>query len=93
MPLLLGILLPFIGTVLGSAMVFLIKGEINIKICNSRNKDACISVDGQQSFKLECDDKIIIKKLEKKITLISSTQEKFYNALRSKLNWSGVPHA
>ena len=32
MPLLLGILLPFIGTVLGSAMVFLIKGEINIKI-------------------------------------------------------------
>ncbi len=68
-------------------------GEINIKICNSRNKDACISVDGQQSFKLECDDKIIIKKLEKKITLISSTQEKFYNALRSKLNWSGVPHA
>jgi NAD+ kinase len=68
-------------------------GEINIQICNSRNKDACISVDGQQSFKLECDDKIIIKKLEKKITLISSTQEKFYNALRSKLNWSGVPHA
>ena len=32
MPLLLGILLSFIGTVLGSAMVFLIKGEINIKI-------------------------------------------------------------
>ena len=28
---LIGILLPFIGTVLGSSMVFLIKGEINIK--------------------------------------------------------------
>lgn len=32
MPILLGILLPFIGTVLGSAMVFLIKGEINNKL-------------------------------------------------------------
>lgn len=32
MPILLGILLPFIGTVLGSGMVFLIKGEINIKL-------------------------------------------------------------
>ena len=32
MPILLGILLPFIGTVLGSSMVFLIKGEINIKL-------------------------------------------------------------
>ena len=32
MPILIGILLPFIGTVLGSSMVFLIKGEINIKL-------------------------------------------------------------
>ena len=68
-------------------------GKIQIKVCSSRNKDACISVDGQQPFQLQCDDKIVIQKLEKKITLISSTQEKFYNALRSKLNWSGVPHA
>lgn len=68
-------------------------GEIKIKICSNRNKNACISVDGQQSFQLECNDEIVVKKLEKKVTLISSTQEKFYNALRSKLNWSGVPHA
>lgn len=68
-------------------------GKIQIKVCSNRNKDACISVDGQQPFQLQCDDKIVIQKLEKKITLISSTQEKFYNALRSKLNWSGVPHA
>ena len=32
MPILIGILLPFLGTVLGSAMVFLVKGEINIKV-------------------------------------------------------------
>lgn len=32
MPILIGILLPFLGTALGSAMVFLVKGEINIKI-------------------------------------------------------------
>lgn len=32
MSILIGILLPFIGTVLGSSLVFLIKGELNIKL-------------------------------------------------------------
>ena len=32
MSILIGILLPFLGTVLGSAMVFLIKKEINNKL-------------------------------------------------------------
>ena len=32
MPILIGILLPFLGTLLGSSMVFLIKGEINNKL-------------------------------------------------------------
>jgi len=68
-------------------------GQIKIKVTPGRNKTTGISVDGQQSFELQSEDQIVIKKIEKKITLISSTPEKYYEALRSKLNWSGVPHA
>ena len=68
-------------------------GEIRIKVTPGRNKSARISVDGQQAFDLEIEDQIVINKMNQKITLISSTPEKYYDALRSKLNWSGVPHA
>lgn len=69
------------------------KGKLNISICQSRTKSIQIAVDGQEPFILETDDNVLIENLGKSIKLISSTQEKFYNALRSKLNWSGVPHA
>ena len=31
--------------------------------------------------------------IDKKVKLICCTQEKFFNALRSKLNWRGEPYA
>lgn len=69
------------------------KGELSITICNGRVKESSISIDGQESFDLFIDDVIVVKSFEKKISLINSTQKQFYNALTSKLNWSGVPHA
>ena len=39
------------------------------------------------------EDKVFVSKYEKKVQLVCATREKFYNALRSKLNWSGGPHA
>ena len=50
-------------------------------------------VDGQEPVNLMAGDKIEIKRIDKKIKLICCTQEKFFNALRSKLNWRGEPHA
>ncbi|MCR5188699.1 MAG: NAD(+)/NADH kinase [Treponema sp.] len=69
------------------------EGIINVEIEPCRAKDLSISVDGQEHEKLLVGDSISICKYEKKIKLISCTREKFYNALRSKLNWSGGPHA
>lgn len=68
-------------------------GVITIKVLPSRQKEVVVIVDGQKPFKITSGDFINIKLLEKKVKLVGCTTEKFYNALRSKLNWSGGPHA
>lgn len=67
--------------------------EIEIIIQPCRTKEINMIVDGQEGVSLSAGDVIKIKKYNKKIKLISSTEEKFYNSLRSKLNWTGGPHA
>jgi len=66
-------------------------GELEIEILPSRVSGVVISVDGQIPIDLHVGDKIRIKRIEDKALLIGCTKEKFYNALRSKLNWSGGP--
>lgn len=68
-------------------------GELEIEIGHSRTKDVCITIDGQEPFDLQCEDIIKISIFDKKIKLICASDENFYNALRSKLNWSGGPYA
>ncbi len=65
--------------------------EVSIEKC--RAKDITITVDGQEPFPLKIGDTIIVSLNRKKAKLVAGSAEKFYNALRSKLNWSGVPHA
>ena len=66
-------------------------GTLEIEILPSRISDVVISVDGQIPVDLHVGDVIRIKQIEAKAKLIGCTKEKFYNALRSKLNWSGGP--
>lgn len=68
-------------------------GKLSIYIEKSRTKEISITVDGQEPFELQLGDTVSICQNKKKIKLIDCTNEKFYNALRSKLNWSGGPHA
>ena len=65
--------------------------SINIQPC--RTKEICMIIDGQEPVTLMAGDEIKIKRLERKIKIICCTQEKFFNALRSKLNWRGEPYA
>lgn len=65
--------------------------EIEIEILPSRVSGVVISVDGQIPIDLHVGDKIRIKQIDEKALLVGCTKEKFYNALRSKLNWSGGP--
>ncbi|MBO4387500.1 MAG: NAD(+)/NADH kinase [Treponema sp.] len=73
-------------------LVFSAKGEIAITVQPSR-VDVGLSIDGQVNFNLQENDVIILGIPEYKASIICSTQEKFYAALQSKLNWSGGPRA
>lgn len=68
-------------------------GEIGIKILPSRENDVIITVDGQMPFDLKEGDFIKIRRTNEKVKLVGCTTKKFYDALQSKLNWSGGPHA
>jgi NAD+ kinase len=47
-----------------------------------------LTVDGQDTFELECSDRIIVHHAPYKALLISSGRDTYYEALRSKLNWA-----
>ncbi len=67
--------------------------SLEISVEKSRSRGICITVDGQEPFDMAAGDVINVKMNKKKVRLVAGSAEKFYNALRSKLNWSGVPHA
>lgn len=68
------------------------ENEISVTILPSRSGIE-LTCDGQVPFALEENDKIKLSVCKNRATLVCSTQEKFYAALRSKLNWSGGPLA
>ena len=65
--------------------------EINLQPC--RTKSVNLTIDGQPPISLQTGDKIRIVRNDKKIKLLFCDEEKFYNSLRSKLNWRGEPFA
>ena len=73
-------------------IVFSTKAVLSAKIVPSRNRDAILTVDGQKPVDLKDNDEIHIKKSEHDAILAGTSVEKFYNALRNKLNWSGGPN-
>ena len=72
-------------------IVFGERARLQIRIVPSRNHSAIITVDGQEPFALEDGDTIEIKKSGSDALLAGASVEKFYDALRFKLNWSGGP--
>ncbi len=72
-------------------IVFSANALLEAEIVPWRRRDALLTVDGQPSAELKVNDIIQIKKSEHDAILVGSGVEKFYNALRTKLNWSGGP--
>ncbi|MBR1640419.1 MAG: NAD(+)/NADH kinase [Treponema sp.] len=66
---------------------------ITITVGKSRTKDYAVTVDGQEAFSLQLSDRVEVSRFKKDVKLLCATEEKFYGALRSKLNWSGGPYA
>ena len=68
-------------------------GEVQITVLPSLEHDSILTIDGQTPVELHVGDCIKIRQIPEKINLVGCTAERFYEALQSKLNWAGGPHA
>lgn len=68
-------------------------GEVEFTILPSREHESILTIDGQKPIELHEGDCIKIRQLSEKVSLVGCTAERFYEALQSKLNWAGGPHA
>lgn len=69
------------------------EGKITLNMLPGRTKHFSMIVDGQEPVEVYAGDRISVTTFEKKVKLIHCTQGRFYDALRSKLNWRGEPYA
>jgi NAD+ kinase len=58
-----------------------------------QRSEVLLSVDGQQTFELQEEDRVIVKKFKFTADIINSDIRNFYEVLRQKLHWSGGPDA
>ena len=65
---------------------------IQIKMKNESEEAVVLTFDGQVGFDLYYDDKVIIRKSEKKIKLFRPPDHSYFNILRTKLMWGGTTY-
>jgi len=58
---------------------------ITVNVENDQRSDVLLTVDGQDTFNLECADKIFVKQAPKPALLIYADRHIYYSALRTKL--------
>ena len=63
--------------------------EVRIKI--SANRDLLVTLDGQESFKIQPNDEIIVRKSSSTAHIVKFTDKDYYTVLRSKL-WKDTPN-
>lgn len=66
---------------------------IKVIVNEHQRTDLVLTVDGQQLFKLEEKDEVVVEKSRNKMLLIHSLKRNFTEVIRDKLNWSGEKHA
>ena len=64
-----------------------------IRVEENQRADVLLTVDGQESFPLAERDLVVIKGRPSGAKVIKSDKRVFYEVVRSKLGWSGGPHA
>jgi NAD+ kinase len=74
-------------------MVVPVHETIAVEVEAEQRSGVLLTVDGQITEPLEPKDRVVIQKASYQALLIASDREFFYKVLRSKLNWSGGPHA
>ncbi len=57
----------------------------------SKGRGATLTLDGQESYQIESGDVVTIKKSQYAIKLVLSPHRSYWEILRSKLGWGGLP--
>jgi len=73
--------------------VFPSRQSLSITVAEDQRSDVLLTIDGQDTFNLECTDKVIIRQAAQPALLIFADRHAYYSALRTKLFWSGDAHA
>ncbi|MDR1576388.1 MAG: NAD(+)/NADH kinase [Treponema sp.] len=60
-----------------------------ITVAAKQRSGVLLTVDGQDTFDLEPEDRIIVQQASRHVLLVSSDRRSYYSALRGKLGWSG----
>ena len=69
------------------------RDEIVIHVDEKQRAEVLLTVDGQESFALKEGDIVSISGRAGGVRVIKSDQRVFYEVVRTKLGWSGGPHA
>ncbi len=69
------------------------RDEVVIRVDENQRADVLLTVDGQESFPLEEGDVVSITGRPGGVRVIKSDRRVFYEVVRTKLGWSGGPHA
>lgn len=80
-------------TVSNRPLVLPAKEQICVFVEENQRTDVILSVDGRISVPLEGLDIVRFDPAPYRTLLVGAGRERFYNVLRSKLNWSGGPDA
>jgi NAD+ kinase len=67
------------------------KQTLVINVAENQRSGVLLTVDGQDTFALECNDEIYIKQSPYNALLIFAGRNAYYSALMNKLFWSPSP--
>lgn len=67
--------------------------EVAITVDSNQRSSILLTIDGQESFPLEEGDLVKMSGKVTGVRLIKSNKRAFYEVIRTKLGWSGGPHA
>jgi NAD+ kinase len=67
--------------------------ELVVEVEERQRTAVALQVDGQEMYRLQPGDRVLLRKSARSTLIILSDQRNFYQVLASKLNWAGQPNA
>jgi len=75
------------------SLVLHTKQTVTITVAEEQRAGVVLMVDGQDTFPLECKDKVHVKKASFGAEMVINGRSLFFHALKTKLSWSGDMNA